>query len=174
MTDASLRSILVEKGWIRAGLFRPDDMTGQYLEIFKKAINDPGYVANEIMGVFEDGWMGDKIVVVYASGPPDRILEMKLEAPSWLPARRVKVTLSEDDKTLQRAGIRTGGEVVIRQVLPDRQGHITLSMTPTFNPSDYGMGDDLRNLSIICRECKLVLPNEEGIFDFSEMKGNRV
>ncbi len=174
MTDASLRSILVEKGWIRAGLFRPDDMTGQYLEIFKKAINDPGYVANEIMGVFEDGWMGDKIVVVYASGPPDRILEMKLEAPSWLPARRVKVTLSEDDKTLQRAGIRTGGEVVIRQVLPDRQGHITLSMTPTFNPSDYGMGDDLRNLSIICRECKLVLPNEEGIFDFAEMKGNRV
>lgn len=163
MSDASLRTILVEKGWIRAGLFRPDDMTGQYLEIFKKAINDPGYVANEIMGVFEDGWMGDKTVVVYASGPPDRILEMKLEAPSWLPARRVKVTLSEDDKTLQRAGIRTGGEVVIRQVLPDRQGHITLSMTPTFNPSDYGMGDDSRNLSVICRECNLVLPHEERI-----------
>lgn len=163
MTAPSLRRTLVEKGRIRAGLFRPDDMTRQYLEIFKKAINNPGYVANEIMGVFEDGWMGDKIVVVYASGPPGRILEMKLEAPSWLPARRVKITLSEDDKTLQRAGIPIGGEVVIRQALSDGQGHITLSMTPTFNPSDYGMGDDSRNLSVICRGCWLLVPPKEKI-----------
>lgn len=172
--DASLRSALVEKGRVRAGRFHPDLMTGQYLEIFKKAINDPGDVTNEIMGVFEDGWMGNKTVVIYASGPPDRILEMKLEAPSWLPAKRVKVTLSDGRKTLQRVGIRPGGETVIRQTLPERQGHITLSVTPTFNPSDYGMGDDLRSLSVICQQCKMVLPHEEGILDFAAMKGTTV
>jgi len=35
-TDTSLRSALVEKGRSRAELFHPDDMTGKYLEIFKK------------------------------------------------------------------------------------------------------------------------------------------
>ena len=171
-TDISLRGALVEKGRVRASRFHPDDMTEKYLEIFKKAINDPDDVANEIMGVFEDGWMGDKTVVVYASGPPDRILEMKLEAPSWLPTRRVKVTLSDAHQTLQRAGIRPGGEMVIRQALPGRQGHITLSVAPTFNPSDYGMGDDLRNLSVFCRECKLVSSHEETIL--LQMKRSRV
>jgi len=118
--------------------------------------------------------MGDKTVIAYASGPPGRTLEMKLEAPSWLPARRVKVTLSDDHKTLLRKGIRPGREMIIRQALPERHGHITLSMTPTFNPSSYGMGDDLRNLSVICRDCKLVLPHEAGILDLNGMKGNRI
>jgi glycosyl transferase family 1 len=162
-TDSSLQSALVEKGRIRAGLFRADDMARQYLEIFKKSVKDPGSISNEIMGIYKDGWMGGKTVVAYASGPPNRILEMKLEAPSWLPARRVKITLSENNKTLQRVGIRPGGGMVIRHALPDRQGHITLSMTPTFNPSDYGMGDDLRNLSVICHECNLVLPHKKRI-----------
>jgi glycosyltransferase involved in cell wall biosynthesis len=172
-TDSTLRRALVEKGRARAGLFHPHHMTGQYLEIFKKAINDPGDIANEIMGIFSDGWVGDRIVVVYASGAPDRTLEMKLEAPAWLPVRRVKVTLSRDDKTLQRTGMRPGGEIVLRQILPETHGHLTLSVTPTFNPSDYGMGDDSRNLSVICRGCKLVLPHEAGILDFPQMKGNR-
>ena len=118
--------------------------------------------------------MGEKTVIAYAPGPPGRTLEMKLEAPSWLPARRVKVTLHDDHKTLQRRGMRPGGEVIIRQVLPERHGHITLSMAPTFNPSNYGMGDDLRNLSVICRDCKVVLPHNAGILDFTGMKGNRV
>ena len=162
-TDRALQSALVEKGRIRADLFQPDDMTRRYLEIFKKSINDPGSVSNEIIGIFKDGWMGEKTIVTYASGAPDRILEMKIEAPSWLPARRVKVTMSDDHRTLQRVSIRPGGEMVIRQTLPDRHGHITFSVTPTFNPSDYGLGDDLRNLSVICRECKLVFPHEEGV-----------
>ncbi len=173
-TDTSFRSALVEKGRVRAALFRPDDMTEKYLEIFKITINDPDRASNEISGIFKDGWMGDKTVIAYAPGPPGRTLEMKLEAPSWLPARRVKVTLRDDHKTLQRKGMRPGGEVIIRQVLPERHGHITLSMAPTFNPSNYGMGDDLRNLSVICRDCKVVLPHKAGILDFTGMKGNRV
>ena len=162
-TNTSLKSTLVEKGRIRSDLFQPRNMTRQYLEIFKKSIKAPGSLSNEIMGIFKDGWMGEKTVITYASGSPHRILEMKLEAPSWLPSRRVKVILSDFNKTLYRASIKPGREMVIRQALPDSQGHITLSVTPTFNPSDYGMGDDLRNLSVICRGCKLVLPHEEKI-----------
>ncbi len=171
--DKALQRALVEKGRVRAGLFQPDHMTRKYLEIFRKSINEPGAVtSSEIVGIFKDGWMGENTVVAYASGPPDRILEMKIEVPSWLPARRVKVMLSDAHKTLQRAGIRSGKKMVLRQRLPGRQGRMTLSITPTFNPSDYGMGDDLRNLSVICRECKLVSPGEEKIL--LQMKGNRV
>lgn len=162
-TDASLRKSLVDKGHLRAAKFRPDDMTRKYLDVFKKAINDSGGASDEIMGIFTDGWMGEDTVVVYAPGPAGRTLELKLEAPSWLPARRIKIRLHNTDKTLQEMGIRPGRDVVIRQALPGKQGHITLSVTPTFNPSDYGMGDDYRTLSVICRGCWLVTPQNEKI-----------
>jgi len=171
-TNPFLKSTLVEKGRNRASLFKPEDMTQQYLEIFKQSIKSPGSVSDGITGIFKDGWMGEKSVVAYASGSPERVLEMKLEAPSWLPARRVKVEVSDSHKILQRVDIRSGREMVIRQVLPHRQGYITLSMAPTFNPSDYGLGDDLRNLSVFCRECKLVSPHEETIL--LQMKRSRV
>jgi len=170
--DSSLKKTLVEKGRSRAGLFKPEDMTRQYLEIFKHSMKSPGSLSNGTMGIFRDGWMGAKTVVTYASGPSERMLEMELEAPSWLLARRIRVTLSDSHKTLQRVGIRPGREMVIRQVLPERQGRITLSIAPTFNPSDYGMGDDLRNLSLFCRECKIVSPYEETIL--LKMKRSRV
>ncbi len=156
--DEILRKSLVDKGRVRAEKFRPDDMTGAYLEIFKKAIKDPGDVKNEIVGIFADGWMGEHTAVTYAPGPPDRTLELKIEAPAWLPARRIKVRLHDTDRILQELDIRPGREAVIRQALPDKKGQLTLSITPTFNPTDYHMGDDFRNLSIICRGCWLVTP----------------
>lgn len=159
--DASLKESLVKKGSLRAKKFRPRDMTGQYLEILERAMNERGGVKNEIVGIFADGWMGAHTAIVYAPGPPNRMLELKLEAPSWLPAKRVRVKLHDAHRTVQELGLRPGREVVIRQALPGNQGQFTLSATPTFNPTDHNMGDDHRNLSLICRGCWVVTPQNE-------------
>lgn len=162
-TDASLRKHLVEKGRVRADRFHANEMTRSYLNIFKKAMKNPNSRANEIAGIFPDGWVGNKTVFNYASGPSQRTLEIKLEAPSWLPNRRVKIRLANENKVLQKINIRPGKEIMIRQALSERQGKITISVTPTFKPSECGIGDDFRNLGLICRDCKLVLPNDDKI-----------
>ncbi|MCF8127330.1 MAG: glycosyltransferase family 4 protein [Deltaproteobacteria bacterium] len=163
-TDDSVGKMLTARGTLHIRKFRPEDMTRSYLAIFNKAINCADNVmTTEIVGIFSDGWMGSHADIVYTPGPPNRTLELEIEAPSWLPVRRVRLRLHDANGTLQEVGFRPGKKVVIRQPLPEKQGRLTLSARPTFNPTDYDMRDDFRTLSIICRGCWLITPQNERI-----------
>ncbi|EFK05562.1 glycosyltransferase, group 1 family protein [delta proteobacterium NaphS2] len=161
--NAPLKKALVDKGRIRANGYRLSDMTLGYLEIFRMAMAGLRMTTSKISGIFEDGWMGERTDIFYAPGPPERVLEIKLEAPPWLPARQIKIRLNDGKKTLQKIGLRRGRESIIRQVLPGKQGHVSLSMNPTFCPSDHGIGEDFRALSVICCGCWMITPPKKKI-----------
>jgi hypothetical protein len=158
--DSALRKNLVNRGYQRVAGFRTEDMTRKYLDIFQSAIKDPVSFANEVTGVYDDGWTGDEIVITYIPGTMNRILELQLEAPSWLPANWVKLKLRGRDGVLKKLRLLRGKEVTIRHPLPEHQGYLTLSVAPTFQPSEYEMGEDNRNLGVICRGCWLISPEQ--------------
>jgi glycosyltransferase involved in cell wall biosynthesis len=159
--DPTLRSELTLRGYRHAADFRIEDMTRKYLEIFHALIENPKPLTMEITGVFEDGWTSEKIVITHNSGPPNRGLELQLEAPYWLPAGQVKLKLQSSDGTRRKWTIHRGKELAIRHPLPERQGHLTLSMTPTFRPSEHDMGEDSRMLGLLCRGCWVFSSEQE-------------
>jgi glycosyltransferase involved in cell wall biosynthesis len=158
--DPALDADLVGRGRQRAASFHPEAMTRKYVEIFRSTIKDPGLFANTITGVFGDGWTGKEMAITYGPGPKNRVLEVGLEVPHWLPAGRVKLELRGRDGILQKWSIRRGREITIRHPLPEQQGYLTFSIAPTFRPSEYDMGPDTRSLGIMCRGCWLISPEQ--------------
>jgi hypothetical protein len=136
-------------------------MTRKYLQIFESAMRNPRPLSNGITGVFSDGWTGHEVGIAYGPGAKDRALELQIYAPSWLPGKRVKLILRSGFKNLQKMTIHHGKEIVIHQPLPERQGSLTLTVAPTFRPSEYSDSEDSRNLGVICRGCWLISPGLE-------------
>jgi len=131
-------------------------MSNRYLEILYSTIRDPGHIANGVTGVFEDGWTGEEIVVTYGPRTGRRFLELRLEAPTWLPSDSVKVKLLNKGRIFQKYKITRGEEVVIRQPLSEKGGYFSLLVTPTFVPCECDMGEDNRRLGIMCHGCWIV------------------
>ncbi len=155
LRDESLAAGLIRKGRRRMVDFQPDAMSRRYLEIFHTTIRDPGDIVNEVTGVYEDDWTGKEIVIT--SGPgKDRLLEIQLEAPPWLPHGRIKVTLQNQESIFTKYRIHRGAEITIRYPLSDETSFITLLITPTFVPSQRKIGDDNRILGLMCRGCWII------------------
>jgi hypothetical protein len=159
--DPSLRNDLVSLGHARAANFRTETMTRKYLEIFKSALGNPLPVTDGVTGIFEDGWIGEELIITYGSGPKNRVLELHVSAPPWLPAGRVKLKLRDDHKTLQKLSIRRGREITIDQHLPEEQGRFTLTVAPTFRPSECEIGEDNRALGVRCHGCWIFTHGKE-------------
>lgn len=161
--DPSLGADMVRRGHKRVVSFRAEDMAQKYLEIFRSTIRDPGTFADGITGVFDDGWTDSDVVVTHSNGLKNRILEIRVEAPGWLPSRSVKVKLLDNNRVLQQYDIRRGEEISIRHPLPEQQGHLTISVAPTFRPSECDMGDDNRTLGVMWHGCWLISPDQDRI-----------
>lgn len=159
--DPALRSELTLRGFRRVAAFPTEEMTRKYLEIFYGAIESQETLAMGITGLFTDGWTGEQIVITHSPGPANRILELQLEAPSWLPAGRVKLKLRSSDGSTRKWKIHRGKKLTICHPLPERQGHMTLSTTPTFRPSEHDMGEDSRMLGLLCRGCWVLSSEQE-------------
>jgi len=159
--DRSLREDLANRGYTRAADFRPERMTTKYLEIFDSALGDPSLISDGVKGVFQDGWTGEKMIITYGPGIKSRVLELQVSAPPWLPTGRVKLKLQDGYNTLQKLSIRRGRKMTITQSLPEEQGHFTLTMAPTFRPSECEIGEDNRALGVRCHGCWIVTFREE-------------
>jgi glycosyltransferase involved in cell wall biosynthesis len=159
--DPFLRKDLANRGYVRAARFTPENMTRKYLEIFTSALEKVSLISDGVTGVFQDGWIGNEMIITYGQGPKNRALKLGISAPPWLPAGRVKLTLRDDYKTLQKLSIRRGTEITIDQLLPEEQGRFTLTVAPTFQPSECKIGDDDRALGVKCQGCWLIHPDQE-------------
>ncbi len=159
--DTSLRNDLIRRGYARAANFRPETMTAKYLEIFDSALGDPSPISDGVTGVFQDGWTGEEMIITYGPGQKNRILELQVSAPPWLPTGRVKLKLENDYKTLQKVSIRRGKEITITQPLPEEQGRFTLTVAPTFRPSECEIGEDNRTLGVLCHGCWIFADSQE-------------
>ena len=168
--EPSLRNDLVSRGYSRAANFRSETMIDKYLDVFSSALGNSLPVSDGVTGIFQDGWIGEEMIIGFGPGPKNRVLELSVSAPPWLPAARVKLKLRDDFKIVQRLNIRRGREITISQPLPEEQGRFTLTVAPTFRPSECEIGDDNRTLGIKCQGCWLIYPDHTRT---SLMKGGR-
>lgn len=158
VTDPGFRNDLVSRGYHRVKMFRSEDMTNRYLEIFRSAMKNAQPLRDEVVGVFDDGWTGEEIHIRFRTGGKNRFLQLRLEAPSFLPARRVQLELQSKNTIEQRWTINRGKEITIQLPLPEQEGYISLLVQPTFQPSAWNLGSDIRNLGVMCHEFWMISP----------------
>lgn len=155
------RDDLVLRGCRRVSDFDPEVMTRKYLEIFNLAIRNPKPLENGITGQYDDEWIGEEMIITYSSGYKNRFLELQIEAPPFLPSARVRVESKSSDGICQKWRIRRGSQLTIRHPLPEHEGVLTLTIKPTFRPSEFQMGEDYRQLGVICHGCWLISPTQK-------------
>lgn len=154
--DPSLGEDLSARGKRRAESFRTERMVNGYLDVFRNALERPVAYENVAAGVFEDGWTAEEVTVTYGRGTPERHLEITLEAPADLPGGRRLLSVVKGGKTVQKVRLAQGEMRVVSLPLSDRQGEVSLVISPTFQPSECGMGPDIRRLGLVCRACTLI------------------
>jgi glycosyltransferase involved in cell wall biosynthesis len=169
--DRHLQNDLVRRGRVRVGRFGAETMTNKYLEIFQSALGNPLAQSDGVVGVFQDGWIGEEMTITYGEGPESRILKLNISAPSWLPNDRVKLKLRNDRKLLKKFNIQKGKDVTLDQPLPREGGYLTLTVTPTFQPSKCDIGEDNRTLGVRCDGCWVSHPDQGRISLLEADKG---
>ena len=147
-SDPALRAQLAERGRRRAAEFlTPEQMAARYWEVFQDAVRQPGERPSTVYGVFQDGWTGPCVTVVYGPGAAPRRLTVTLRAPEWHPAAEVAIRVNSGTAT-------PGGEVhrilrgqrhTIALDLPEHSGNLELLCSPTFQPG----GADPRQLGCL-------------------------
>jgi glycosyltransferase involved in cell wall biosynthesis len=159
--DVSLRKDMVARGFSRVKDFRLEDMTQKYLDVFGEALEAPmPCLSDGATGLFEDGWLGDEVTVTCGPGRSGRTLELLLEAPSWMPFRRIKIRASCTGAGSRRFSISRGKQKSLSFSLPEQGGRVSCSFRPAYRPADHGITEDGRALSVLCRGCWVVTPDE--------------
>jgi glycosyltransferase involved in cell wall biosynthesis/SAM-dependent methyltransferase len=155
--DFDLERNLIENGTQRlATLGEPDEMAARYLQVFHEAINESHNSPAVMSGVFEDGWVGEQLTVVFRENQGPRDLLLHLAVPQWVPLRSVSVRVAVDGKPSDSYTIRRGESAVICRSLPAGRCLVRLFCSPLFRPAAYGMGDDSRALSCQCQAAEIV------------------
>ncbi len=132
-----------------------------HLHFPRLSIKYPFYNILYRTGMFQDGWIGEEMMINFGEGPRNRSIEIRLSAPPWLPVNRVKLKLRYGGKIVQRLRIRRGGGIALSQPLPQEQGCFTLTVASTFRPSECTIGEDNRALGVKCDGCWLIHPDRE-------------
>jgi glycosyltransferase involved in cell wall biosynthesis len=155
--DFDLEKTLIENGTRRLATFGgPDEMAARYLQVFHEAIDESHNSPAVMSGVFEDGWVGEQLTVVFRENEGPRDLLLNLAVPDWVPLRSVSVRVAVDGKPSDSYTIRRGQSAVICRSLPAGRCLVQLLCSPLFRPAAYGMGDDSRALSCQCQSAEVV------------------
>ena len=155
--DLDLHRDLIENGTRRLSTFGgPDEMAARYIDVFHEAINESPNSPAVMSGVFEDGWVGEQLTVVFRENDDPRDLHLNLAVPQWVPLPSVSVRVAIDGKSSDSHIIRRGESAVIRHSLPAGRCIVRLFCSPVFRPAAYGIGDDSRALSCKCESAEIV------------------
>jgi glycosyltransferase involved in cell wall biosynthesis len=152
--NPSLRATLLAAGATRAQEFvDAGRMAREYWALFCEAVNEaPEHGA--MSGVSADGWAGALIRVDIARRGEGALLEIELEAPGWIPAGRVDITVDGSAcDGVDTRNVRRGH--TLSWSMPVHPGQLRLHLWPTFVPQDCGQGNDLRELSLLVRRLRL-------------------
>jgi glycosyltransferase involved in cell wall biosynthesis len=149
------RQELIANGLKRAAEFADSgQMAREYWNLFIDAFG-AGPSSDELFGVYPDTWCGPKLT--FQSGPSTstRTLQFELEAPGWLPARKVNISALYDNKKRPSRvlSVRKGTTEILTLVLSPDVNHLELLFTPVFVPSEHSMGVDARSLSVMIKRC---------------------
>jgi len=152
---------LIERGSHHILNFRHEEMTKKYLELFDLAIQNHRLQGQKISGLYKDGWIGEELIITSNSENENQYIQLQLEAPPFLPSAKVRIKSKSSDGISRKWKIQRGAKLSIRHPLPEYKSNLIITVNPTFRPSNFGMGEDQRQLGVICQECDLITPTEK-------------
>jgi glycosyltransferase involved in cell wall biosynthesis len=145
--DVEFRHTLAGKSQRRLSAFGDaNDMARQYLSLIQQAVTEAPNLQPGLYGIFEDGWIGEKLTIAFEGAPSARTLTVMLSVPPWAPTNRITVTVRSASGSNMHA-VGKGQTETIQCSLPDTAGTLDLVFAPAFRPKACGIADDLRALT---------------------------
>lgn len=144
-------------------------MAQEYWSVFEFASKRNLY-KNQISGNFQDGWLG-RCLDIYIE-PKENLKEVEIElvAPEWLPNKRLNVQSVFMGKDIgQVINFERGQTVKFIFPLDLKGGHYQVLLSPTIVPSNIGLGEDKRELSVMINHCKIIKKGGDCVELFSKV-----
>jgi hypothetical protein len=137
-------------------------MAARYLKVFHDAMDQPTDLEPAVHGIFEDGWLGERMTVVYARRHEWRSLRVRLTVPEWAPVAKLDVRVSSggDEGDRVRMAVAAGTSATVNVILNDATEWAEMRCSPTFQPDICGVGPDSRALS--CRVLSVDIVGADG------------
>jgi glycosyltransferase involved in cell wall biosynthesis/2-polyprenyl-3-methyl-5-hydroxy-6-metoxy-1,4-benzoquinol methylase len=164
-SEPELVAELIRCGQERYKIFSDSHvMAMQYLQNFREVMSEQKEFTQALHGIYPDGWISNRAVITYESSTEQRVLEMELTTPKWLPVQQVHARIFENSgNLLDSHRMMPGQSIKISYSLAAQSGFIEILLDPLFQPKKHGMGEDERLLSCVCQSCRIVSPR--GIFE---------
>ena len=131
--------------WLRQ-MDLPDQIARDYLNVIGRVAAEPRRPRNQLGGAFIDGWTTSSLVVAHTGGSSE--LQIALEND-----QDVTVTLAAEG--VETIALAPQQALALRCVLLSAVGNLSISIRPTFRPSDRGPSSDTRKLGVRLRACRL-------------------
>lgn len=150
MGSETLRDALRATGRQRAAEFADGSrMVSEYWTLFEYAVSNDRR-ENAMVGVHVDGWAGPLVEVQVAPSSGPQTLTLEFSAPEWHPVPAVTIR-SRRHGALAAADIKLAGGTGATWSLPVEPGggQYEIRIFPSFVPAKIGMGDDLRELTLV-------------------------
>ena len=150
--DQSLRLKLVKAGQQRVEeFFDSQRMATEYWDLFNNAVANIKY-ENSITGVHGDGWIGRNCKIVVAPSSCAQKLNIELRVPEWTPHKSVTV----NSKKFSSLVIDRGHDGLLSLSIEASGETIEIQFDPIYVPAHFGMGEDLRELSLRMQKCVVI------------------
>lgn len=155
--DVGLRKHCVEAGLKRAAEFSDSArMVAEYWECFRAAVANQRNESS-LAGGYPDGWLGPSLYLHLASAKANQTLEIELSAPEWLPQSAVTAqAMRAGQKQGRPVVVKRGHNAVLSVEVEPSGGSIEIHFDPHFIPSECGLGNDERTLSLFLNKCGIV------------------
>ena len=159
--EPDLRRDLAAKSTRRLAAFGgPEDMATSYLEKFRQAVQGKAETLPGVYEAFEDGWLGERVTVVFGSGPDGRRIQLTLELPEWVHNSAVSVRVEIAGAAARHHRLVRGEVAVISSPIASSSGCIKLFCSPAFQPCACGLGNETRFLTCRLKLAEIVATDE--------------
>jgi len=173
-SDEQLRAKLTKEGELQAVMYSDSErMCKEYLDVFEFAVETAKLQVKqfELVGIFDDGWVGDYLEIVFPPFSDCITVEIDLFTPNWSPIKENYI-ISSYEKEISMAVTQVGGTIkwIITLSEKYKKNRLKINIFPTFVPIYYGISDDQRKLSAILKRCLVVCADGESVELFKSVE----
>jgi hypothetical protein len=151
---------LIKKGMERAGDFLdPTSWATAYFDEFRSVVAEDRVFINQISGIFLDHWVSSNLEITVVPGEQKRFLEIDIDVPSWLAKEYLIGEVLLNGKNSKNFQSKRGQRNLIRIPIDGKSSKVEVFFSPSVQPKEIGIGDDIRFLSCQILSCNLLSPD---------------
>jgi hypothetical protein len=155
--DKKYRAYLVQKGRNRIeSILNVTQWAEQYFRVFNDIFTNEKNLSNEIFGIYEDHWVGNRFDLTIEEGVEKRFLEFNFDVPVWFPYKYLTGWIFERGKRWRKIKTVRGRRNVIRFPLTKKGYRLKISFSQSAQPKELDIDDDIRYISCRIRWCRLI------------------